>query len=163
MEPVQAALEALQTRYAALLEAVAEAEAQTDRAGLIAHLFSGHSCHPGLDEALKTYGPALDGALEALLAALAALPPEEAAEPARQALELLLFYPKPRRMPEEMVLVAFEGKGEALLPWLPAPVRAALADRYRLRTPPRRMLPNQKKLWRALGGKSCLLKKPPGG
>ena len=59
--------------------------------------------------------------------------------------------------------MAFEGKGAALLPWLPAPVRAALADRYRLRTPPRRMLPNQKKLWRALGGKSCLLKKPPGG
>ena len=78
---------------------------------------------------------------------------EEAVEPARQALELLLFYPRPGRLSEELVLVAFEGKGAALLPWLPAPVRAELAQRYRRRTPPGQMLPNQKKLWKALSGR----------
>ena len=150
MEPVSAALEALQARYAALLEEVLGAEAQTDRNGLLSHIFSGHSYHPGLDGVMQTYGPALDAALGELLAALETLPPEEAVEPARQALELLLFYPRPGRLSEELVLVAFEGKGAALLPWLPAPVRAELAQRYRRRTPPGQMLPNQKKLWKAL-------------
>ena len=150
MESVPASLEVLRSRYAALLEEVAGAEAQTDRNGLLSHIFSGHSYHPGLDGVLKTYGPALDAALEELLAALEGLSPETAAGPARQALELFLFYPRPGRMSEEMVLVAFEGKGEALLPWLPVPVRMELAERYRQRTPPGRMLPNQKKLWKAL-------------
>ncbi len=150
MEPVLAALEALRARYAALLEEVSGAEAQTDRNGLLSHIFSGHSYHPGLDGVMQTYGPALDAALGELLAALETLPPEEAVEPAQEALELLLFYPRPGRLSEELVLVAFEGKGAALLPWLPAPVRAKLAQRYRRRTPPGQMLPNQKKLWKAL-------------
>lgn len=150
MEPAQNALETLQARYAALLEEVLKAEAQTDRNGLLSHIFSGHSYHPGLDGVMQTYGPALDAALGELLAALEALTPEEAAEPARQALEILLFYPRPGRLSEELVLVAFEGKGEALLPWLPASARAELADRYRRRTPLGKMLPNQKKLWKAL-------------
>ena len=52
--------------------------------------------------------------------------------------------PAPAGCQRELVLVAFEGKGAALLPWLPAPVRAELAQRYRRRTPPGQMLPNQK-------------------
>ena len=53
MEPAQNALETLQARYAALLEEVLKAEAQTDRNGLLSHIFSGHSYHPGLDGVLK--------------------------------------------------------------------------------------------------------------
>ena len=153
MEPVQAALEALQTRYAALLEAVAEAEAQTDRAGLIAHLFSGHSYHPGLDALMDKYVPLLADHVAALAQAVPAQPGPEAQAAALRGLERLLFYPKPASPPEEFTLVAFEGYGLPLGPLLSTEARLDLAQRYAKKTPPRRMMPNQKKLWKLLAGK----------
>ena len=152
MEPVQAALEALQTRYAALLEAVAEAEAQTDRAGLIAHLFSGHSYHPGLDALMDKYVPLLADHVAALAQAVQVQPGPEAQAAALRGLERLLFYPKPSSPPEEFTLVAFEGYGLPLGPLLSTEDRLDLAQRYAKKTPPRRMMPNQKK---QIGRASC--------
>ena len=42
---------------------------------------------------------------------------------------------------------------DRLLPLLAPARRAELAERYRALTPPRKMLPNQKKLWKALSGR----------
>ena len=130
MEPVPAALEALRARYAALLEEVSGAEAQTDRNGLLSHIFSGHSYHPGLDGVMQTYGPALDAALGELLAALETLPPEEAVEPAQEALELLLFYPRQGRGPAALAPGPGPGRaGPALPPEDPAGADAAQPEK----------------------------------
>ena len=45
------------------------------------------------------------------------------------------------------------GFAAPLLPFLAPARRAELAERYRALTPPRKMLPNQKKLWKALSGR----------
>ena len=149
MTPAEA-LMALEDCCRELWDQVEAAQARTDPAGLLSHLFSGHSYRPGLDAALAAYSPRVEGAVAELRASLAGLPPEAAEALALRALELLLFYPRPGQLSQELVLVALEGKGEALLPCLGREARGELARRYRERTPPRRMLPNQKRLWKAL-------------
>ena len=88
--------------------------------------------------------------MDALSVLLAALPPEAADGFAAQALELMLFYPQPADQHTAFSLLAFEGYAVPLVPHLTEKRRAEVAERYRKRNPPRRMLPNQKKLWRAL-------------
>ena len=76
--------------------------------------------------------------------------PEAADGFAAQVLELMLFYPQPADQHTAFSLLAFEGYAVPLVPHLAEKRRAEVAERYRKRNPPRRMLPNQKKLWRAL-------------
>ena len=62
----------------------------------------------------------------------------------------MLFYPVPKDNTVAFSLSAFEGRAMALLPFLPPDKQREIASRYARRTTPRQMLPNQKKLWKAL-------------
>ena len=147
------ALKALENCYDALLEALPDARQAEDPRGALSNLFSGHSYHPGLDALMDKYVPLLSDHVAALALAVRAQPGPEAQAAALRGLERLLFYPKPASPPEEFTLVAFEGNGLSLAPLLADQDRLDLAQRYAKKTPPRRMMPNQKKLWKLLAGK----------
>ena len=147
------ALKALENCYDALLEALPDARQAEDTRGALSNLFSGHSYHPGLDALMDKYVPLLADHVAALALAVQAQPGPEAQAAALRGLERLLFYPKPASPPEEFTLVAFEGYGLPLGPLLSPEDRLDLAQRYAKKTPPRRMMPNQKKLWKLLAGK----------
>ena len=147
------ALKALENCYDALLEALPDARQAEDTRGALSNLFSGHSYHPGLDALMDKYVPLLADHVAALAQAEQAQPGPEAQAAALRGLERLLFYPKPASPPEEFTLVAFEGYGLPLGPLLSTEARLDLAQRYAKKTPPRRMMPNQKKLWKLLAGK----------
>ena len=147
------ALKALENCYDALLEALPDARQAEDTRGALSNLFSGHSYHPGLDALMDKYVPLLSDHVAALALAVQAQPGPEAQAAALRGLERLLFYPKPASPPEEFTLVAFEGYGLPLGPLLSTEDRLDLAQRYAKKTPPRRMMPNQKKLWKLLAGK----------
>ena len=121
--------------------------------GALSNLFSGHSYHPGLDALMDKYVPLLSEHVAALALAVQAQPGPEAQAAALRGLERLLFYPKPASPPEEFTLVALEGHGLPLAPLLSPDAQRDLAQRYARQTPPRRMMPNQKKLWKLLAGK----------
>ena len=126
--PVQA-LEALQNAYSRFLDALPEAR----RASL----------GEAIGFFLRSDGnPKLGSLVDAFAEELPA-----------QALELMLLYPRPKDGATEFSLAAFEGFAAPLLPFLAPARRAELAERYRALTPPRKMLPNQKKLWKALSGR----------
>ena len=147
------ALKALENCYDALLEALPDARQAEDTRGALSNLFSGHSYHPGLDALMDKYVPLLADHVAALAQAVQVQPGPEAQAAALRGLERLLFYPKPSSPPEEFTLVAFEGYGLPLGPLLSTEDRLDLAQRYAKKTPPRRMMPNQKKLWKLLAGK----------
>ena len=147
------ALKALENCYDALLEALPDARQAEDTRGALSNLFSGHSYHPGLDALMDKYVPLLADHVAALAQAVQAQPGPEAQAAALRGLERLLFYPKPASPPEEFTLVAFEGYGLPLALLLADQDRLDLAQRYAKKTPPRRMMPNQKKLWKLLAGK----------
>lgn len=147
------ALKALENCYDALLEALPDARQAEDTRGALSNLFSGHSYHPGLDALMDKYVPLLADHVAALAQAVQVQPGPEAQAAALRGLERLLFYPKPASPPEEFTLVAFEGYGLPLAPLLADQDRLDLAQRYAKKTPPRRMMPNQKKLWKLLAGK----------
>ena len=147
------ALKALENCYDALLEALPDARQAEDPRGALSNLFSGHSYHPGLDALMDKYVPLLADHVAALAQAVQAQPGPEAQAAALQGLERLLFYPKPSSPPEEFTLVAFEGSGLPLAPLLTPQDKLDLARRYAEKTSPRRMMPNQKKLWKLLAGK----------
>ena len=147
------ALKALENCYDALLEALPDARQAEDPRGALSNLFSGHSYHPGLDAIMDKYVPLLADHVAALAQAVQVQPGPEAQAAALRGLERLLFYPKPASPPEEFTLVAFEGYGLPLAPLLADQDRLDLAQRYAKKTPPRRMMPNQKKLWKLLAGK----------
>ena len=147
------ALKALENCYDALLEALPDARQAEDTRGALSNLFSGHSYHPGLDALMDKYVPLLADHVAALAQAVQVQPGPEAQAAALRGLERLLFYPKPASPPEEFTLVAFEGYGLPLGPLLSTEDRLDLAQRYAKKTPPRRMMPNQKKLWKLLAGK----------
>ena len=58
--------------------------------------------------------------------------------------------PPPADRSLELYVAAFEGHAAPLLPFLEPSHRIRLSERYRRRNPPRRMLPCQKKLWKAM-------------
>ena len=147
------ALKALENCYDALLEALPDARQAEDTRGALSNLFSGHSYHPGLDALMDKYVPLLSDHVAALALAVQAQPGPEAQAAALRGLERLLFYPQPASPPEEFTLVAFEGNALSLAPLLADQDRLDLAQRYAKKTPPRRMMPNQKKLWKLLAGK----------
>ena len=134
--PVQA-LEALQNAYSRFLDALPEARRAS--LGEAIGFFLRSDGNPKLGSLVDAFAEELPVHVEALKTRLAACPAEEADRLATQALELMLLYPRPK-----------DGATEFSL----APARRAeLAERYRALTPPRKMLPNQKKLWKALSGR----------
>ena len=109
--------------------------------------------NPKVNELVSSFAQALEGWVGELAGQLAALPPEEADEWAGRALEQMLFLPPPEERGAELYLAAFEGFALPLVPFLSPEQRAVAAKRYGKRNPPRRMLPNQKKLLGALSGR----------
>lgn len=147
------ALKALEDCYDALLEELPAARRSEDPKGILASMFSGHSYHPGLDALMARYLPLLNGHVETLVLAVQAHPGPEAQAAALRGLERLLFYPRPATMPETYTLLALEGCGLPLPPLLSPGDRLDLAQRYGKQTPPRQMMPNQKRLWKALSAR----------
>ena len=147
--PVQA-LEALQNAYSRFLDALPEARRAS--LGEAIGFFLRSDGNPKLGSLVDAFAEELPVHVEALKTRLAACPAEEADRLATQALELMLLYPRPKDGATEFSLAAFEGFAAPLLPFLAPARRAELAERYRALTPPRKMLPNQKKLWKALSG-----------
>ena len=148
--PVQA-LEALQNAYSRFLDALPEARRAS--LGEAIGFFLRSDGNPKLGSLVDAFAEELPVHVEALKTRLAACPAEEADRLATQALELMLLYPRPKDGATEFSLAAFEGFAAPLLPFLAPARRAELAERYRALTPPRKMLPNQKKLWKALSGR----------
>lgn len=148
--PVQA-LEALQNAYSRFLDALLEARRAS--LGEAIGFFLRSDGNPKLGSLVDAFAEELPVHVEALKTRLAACPAEEADRLATQALELMLLYPRPKDGATEFSLAAFEGFAAPLLPFLAPARRAELAERYRALTPPRKMLPNQKKLWKALSGR----------
>lgn len=75
---------------------------------------------------------------------------EEAGDWAAQAIEVILFYPPKLGRDLDLALAAIEGLADPLLDYLPRETAAEIMARYRKRTPPRMMLPNQRKLFERL-------------
>ncbi len=148
--PVSApqALEALEACYRDFIDKLKKSKASS--VGEVMGNFFRAQGNPRVSYAVEEFDGILTARLTALTALLEACPAEEACQLAAQALELMLFYPVPADNTVAFSLSAFEGRAQALLPFLPADRQREAASRYARRTPPRRMLPNQKKLWKAL-------------
>ena len=106
--------------------------------------------NPRVAYAVEEFDAALTQQVATLAGLLADCPAEEAGELAAQALELMLFYPIPADSNIAFSLAAFEGRAQPLVVFLPPRLRQEAARRYAKRTPPRRMFPNQQKLWKEL-------------
>ena len=141
-------LEELRACYASFLEALTQRSA-VDVGEAFAFFISPYG-NPRLSQTMDEFAPAVAGLAEGLAAQLTGCPPEDADALAVQALEQMLFYPMPRDAMLEFSLAALEGSAQPLLSFLAAQRRQELAERYAKRTKPRKMLPNQKKIWKAL-------------
>ena len=141
-------LKDLETCYEEFRAALTQAKA-ANMGETIGFFFRGQG-NPRVGEALARFDPRITALVEALAGLLASCPPEQASELAALALEQLLFYPLAKDSTLDFSQLAFEGRAHALLPFLTPDRKRALAARYKKRTPPRRMLPNQKKLWKEL-------------
>lgn len=147
-ETPEQVLEDMRRGYARYVEGLAEA--RTTGVGERFSFYLQGMGNPKVNQLVDGFAKALGQWMDALSVLLAALPPEAADGFAAQALELMLFYPQPADQHTAFSLLAFEGYAVPLVPHLTEKRRAEVAERYRKRNPPRRMLPNQKKLWRAL-------------
>mgnify|MGYP005792884389 CR=1 FL=1 len=147
-ETPEQVLEDMCSGYARFLEGLAEARS-TGMMELFSNYLRGDG-NPRLNQLVDTFAQRLGGWVKALTTLLSGLTPEEADHFAAQALEQMLFYPQPDDQRTAFSLLAFEGYAVPLVPYLTEKRRAEVAERYRKRTPPRRMMPNQKKLWKAL-------------
>ena len=147
-ETPEQVLEDMRRGYARFVEGVEEARS-TGMMELFSNYLRGDG-NPRVNQLVDAFAQVLGGWVEALAALLPGLAPEEADGYAVRALEQMLFYPKPADQRTEFTLLAFEGYAVPLVSLLTDGCRAEVAERYKKRTPPRRMMPNQKKLWRAL-------------
>lgn len=142
------ALEELQACYKAFVEKLTECRA-SNMGEAMGFLFRAQG-NPKVGYAVEEFDKTVTGRINALAEELARCPAEEAAALTEQAMELMLFYPQPQDNTIAFSLTAFEGHARPLVSFLPPEVRQETARRYARRTPPRRMLPNQKKLWKEL-------------
>ena len=147
-ETPEQVLEDMRRGYARFVEGLEEARS-TGMMELFSNYLRGDG-NPRLNQLVDTFAQRLGGWVKALTTLLSGLTPEEADHFAAQALEQMLFYPQPDDQRTAFSLLAFEGYAVPLVPYLTEKRRVEVAERYRKRTPPRRMMPNQKKLWRAL-------------
>lgn len=141
--PAQA-LEALDAGYARFLEDLIQARKTSLNEAV--EFFLRYQGNPRVGAVLDAFAEGLTAHVEELRGLLAACTAEEADGFAAQALERMLFYPKPVDQSVAFSLMAFEGFSAPLLPFLSPEHRAELAKRYQKRNPRRRMLANQKKL-----------------
>ena len=148
--PVSApqALEDLEVCYRDFIEKLKKSKASS--VGEVMGNFFRAQGNPRVSYAVEEFDAAMTERLTTLTAVLETCPAEEACRLAVQALELMLFYPVPKDNTVAFSLSAFEGRAMALLPFLPPAKQREIASRYARRTTPRQMLPNQKKLWKAL-------------
>lgn len=144
--PVSAAqaLEDLEACYQYFIEKLKKSKASS--VGEVMCNFFRAQGNPRVAYAVEEFDGAVNARLAALTALLEVCPAEEACQLALQAMELMLFYPIPADNTVAFSLSAFEGRAQALLPFLPADKQRETASRYARRTTPRQMLPNQKKL-----------------
>jgi len=142
------ALEELRGCYEAFIHKLEECRAAS-MGEAMGFLFRSQG-NPRVGYAVEEFNQVLISRVDTLGEQLAQCSPEEAGELTEQALELMLFYPQPKDNTISFSLTAFEGHALPLVPFLPEQARQEAARRYARRTPPRRMLPNQKKLWKAL-------------
>ena len=142
------ALEELETCYRDFIEKLKKSKASS--VGEVMGNFFRAQGNPRVSYAVEEFDAAMTERLAALTPLLEGCPAEEACRLAAQALELMLFYPVPADSTVAFSLSAFEGRAVALLPFLSPDQQREAASRYARRTPPRRMLPNQEKLWKAL-------------
>lgn len=147
LSPLQA-LEELKACYGDFVQKLEKSRA-TSVGEVVNHLFRSQG-NPRVTYAVEEFDAALTARLTALTEGLAGCPEDDADDLAAQALELMLFYPVPADNNVAFSLAAFEGRALPLLPFLSSQRRQETASRYARRTPPRRMLPNQKKLWKEL-------------
>ena len=147
-ETPEQVLEDMRRGYARYVEGLEEARS-TGMMELFSNYLRGDG-NPRVNQLVDGFAKALGQWMDALSVLLAALPPEAADGFAAQVLELMLFYPQPADQHTAFSLLAFEGYAVPLVGLLTDGCRAEVAERYKKRTPPRRMMPNQKKLWRAL-------------
>lgn len=150
-ETPEQVLEDMRRGYARYVEGLAEARS-TDMGELFSNYLRGTG-NPRVNRLVDEFSQVLSGWVDTLAALLSALPAEQGDAFALQALEQMLFYPRPEDQGTEFSLQAFEGYAIPLVPFLTEGRREETAARYRKHTPPRRMLPNQKKLWKALTGR----------
>lgn len=141
-------LEELEHCYAEFVERLEKSRAANS--GEVMGFFFRVQGNPKVSLAVEDFNSALTGRVAALTELLAQCPAEQAGEWAAQALEVMLFYPVPANRSTAFSLAAFEGHALPLVPFLTPAGRQEAARRCAKRTPPRRMLPNQKKLWQAL-------------
>ena len=147
-ETTAQALEALEACYQAFITKLEKSKASS--VGEVMGNFFRAQGNPRVAYAVEEFDDLLTHQVAALAGLLEGCPAEEAAAVAVQALEQMLFYPIPRDRNTAFSLAAFEGRAQPLLPFLPPDKRREMASRYARRTPPRDMLPNQKKLWNTL-------------
>ena len=140
------ALEALKDCYCEHMLRFAEAnQAGGWRENLTGWLGSGVR-KKARSDALNEFHQAAQALVEDLCAGLEECP-EQAGRSSAAAMEIILFYPLKQGRALDLALAAIEGLAEPLVPYLEPAAAAELADRYRKRTPPRMMLPNQKALF----------------
>lgn len=145
---VPQALEALQACYEAFVDKLKQGRASS--IGEAMGFYFRVQGNPRISYAVEEFNAALTGQVAALSELLSGCPAEQAGEWAQQALEQMLFYSIPSDSSVAFSLAAFEGHAIPLVPFLTQAGRQETARRYARRTPPRKMLPNQKKLWKAL-------------
>ncbi|MCI7474653.1 MAG: hypothetical protein MSB10_13420 [Clostridiales bacterium] len=148
--PVSAtqALEDLEACYQHFIDKLKKSKASS--VGEVMGNFFRAQGNPRVSYAVEEFDAAMTERLTVLTGLLETCPAEEACRLAVQALELMLFYPVPTDHTVAFSLSAFEGRAMALLPFLSPDRQRELATRYARRTTPRQMLPNQKRLWKAL-------------
>lgn len=142
------ALEELRGCYDAFIQKLEKSRASS--VGEVMGRFFRSQGNPRVAYAVEEFDAIVTQQVAVLAGLLADCPEEEAGELAAQALERMLFYPIPTDSSIAFSLAAFEGRAQPLVVFLPPRLRQETARRYAKRTPPRRMLPNQQKLWKEL-------------
>lgn len=142
------AVEELQNAYEEFVHRLEKCRAATISEAMT-FFFRGQG-NPKVAIAVEEFDEIITGQVDALAGLLAECTAEEADRLAAQALDAMLFYPVPKDNTVMFSLAAFEGRAHPLIAFLSPDQRQETAKRYAKRTPPRRMLPNQKKLWKEL-------------
>lgn len=143
------AIQTLRDCYCGNMLKLEQADAVHSLREYLAGWLGGGHRRRSMEDALSVFHAEAEELVENLCAALDACP-EQGARGAAAALEIILFYPPKQGKAVDLSLAAMEGLSMPLIPYLERETAAELAQRYRKRTPPRMMLPNQRALYQRL-------------
>ena len=143
------AIQALRDCYCGNLLKLEQADAVRGLGDYLSGFLGGGRRRRSVDGALTAFHEEAGARIEDLCASLDACP-EQAGRGAAAALEITLFYPPKQGKAVDLSLAAVEGLSMPLIAYLEQETAAGLAQRYRKRTPPRMMLPNQRALFERL-------------